>query len=266
VEADALRLRQILFNLLGNALKFTPKGGTILVETNSVSDGRSVVLTVTDNGPGIPDTLRSTLFRSLDDVAILSATDQKLGLPLSAWLASLHGGSLRYEPGPEGGSRFRLQLPVGTTDPAGTASTSFDRDRILGDESSSRGLSVLIAEDNTDIRETLAEYLEAMGYAVQTASNGNEAVAKASESTPDLILMDVQMPGMDGLDATRAIRRIPSLANTPIVVMTAFASGEDAERCREAGATSYVPKPIELRRLGRILSEYAGDPPSTIDA
>jgi CheY-like chemotaxis protein len=117
---------------------------------------------------------------------------------------------------------------------------------------------VLLAEDNPDIRESLCEFLEAKGCAVMVAANGQEAVDQALVRRPDLVLMDVQMPVMDGLAATRALRNIPTLEGLPIVVMTAFASGEDAERCRDAGATSYVPKPIELRRLDRILSEFVG--------
>ncbi len=118
--------------------------------------------------------------------------------------------------------------------------------------------TVLLAEDNPDIRESLCEFLEAKGCSVMLASNGREAVDQAMKRRPDLVLMDVQMPVMDGLEATRVLRSTASLEGLPIVVMTAFASGEDAERCREAGATSYVPKPIELRRLDRILSEFVG--------
>jgi len=267
IEADSLRLRQILLNLLGNALKFTPPGGTIELETQSLADGRTVLLTITDTGPGIPEQARADLFRSLDDVAILSGPNQKLGLPLAAWLASLHGGSLRHEPVITGGSRFLLRLPAGppARNPAESESDP-PSGHSEGPAQSGGSLRVLIAEDNLDIRETLCEFLEAKGCTVQVASNGLEAVAQAESMRPDLVLMDVQMPVMDGLAATRALRAIPSLADLPIVIMTAFASGEDAERCREAGATSYVPKPIELRRLGRILSEYAGLPSSGGDA
>jgi signal transduction histidine kinase/ActR/RegA family two-component response regulator len=253
VEADALRLRQILLNLLGNALKFSPPGGSVSIETELVPQGDAILLTITDSGPGISEEQRPNLFRSLDDVAILSQADLKLGLPLAAWLASLHGGSLRYEPAPGGGSRFRLRLPSSTPhpDPANDFTPS------PGSSEAECGLRVLIAEDNPDIRETLCEFLEAKGCQVTLASDGREAVEQASRVPLDLILMDVQMPNMDGLEATRRLRQIPASANLPIVVMTAFASGEDAERCLEAGATSYVPKPIELRRLARLLAEYS---------
>ena len=260
VQADALRLRQILLNLIGNALKFSPPGGSVSLETENVPEGDALVLTITDSGPGISEDQRPNLFRSLDDVAILSQADLKLGLPLAAWLASLHGGSLRYEPAPGGGSRFRLRLPRSPAPADPGSSPGADPASSPGSTEIDAGLRVLIAEDNPDIRETLCEFLEAKGCQVTLASDGREAVEQASRVPLDLVLMDVQMPNVDGLEATRRLRRIPATANLPIVVMTAFASGEDAERCLEAGATSYVPKPIELRRLARLLAEYSSIP------
>lgn len=257
VQADALRLRQILLNLLGNALKFSPPGGTVSVQTEIVANEDALVLTITDSGPGISEDQRPHLFRSLDDVAILNQSDLKLGLPLAAWLASLHGGSLRYEPAPGGGSLFRLRLPRASDASIPTATSSSDTFVASSRPDGGSGLRVLIAEDNPDIRETLCEFLEAKGCVVTLASDGREAVEQASKGTLDLVLMDIQMPHIDGLEATRRLRGSPQTANLPIVVMTAFASGEDAERCLEAGATSYMPKPIELRRLARLLSEYA---------
>lgn len=257
VDADALRLRQILLNLLGNALKFSPAGGSVAIESEFVRGEDALVLTITDSGPGISEAQRPNLFRSLDDVAILSQSDLKLGLPLAAWLASLHGGSLRYEPAPGGGSRFRLRLPRSAQ---GIDPVAAEADSAVATSSRSdveQGMRVLIAEDNPDIRETLCEFLEAKGCVVSLASDGKEAIEQASKGPLDLILMDVQMPHIDGLEATRRLRRSPLTAKLPIVVMTAFASGEDAERCLEAGATSYVPKPIELRRLARLLTEYS---------
>jgi len=258
VRADALRLRQILLNLLGNALQATPAGGYIELATEVSSTEAGIAISVSDSGPGVPEDVRPLLFRSLEDPGILSDPSGGIGLPLASWLASLHGGSLRHLERPGRGSCFVLQLP----------STE-----ILAPESRGPGIApstpdepllpsgdptVLLAEDNPDIRESLCEFLEAKGCTVLLAANGREAVDQATNRRPDLVLMDVQMPVMDGLEATRALRRNPSLEGLPIVVMTAFASGEDAERCREAGATSYVPKPLELRRLDRILSEFVG--------
>lgn len=257
VDADALRLRQILLNLLGNALKFSPAGSCVSIATEIVPDGNALLLTITDAGPGISEEQRPNLFCSLEDVAILNQADLKLGLPLAAWLASLHGGSLRYEPAPGGGSRFRLRLPRSTpiTNPSIPSRDDAPSSSASSEEES--GLRVLIAEDNPDIRETLCEFLEAKGCVVTLACDGREALEQAARVPLDLVLMDVQMPHLDGLEATRRLRRAPETANLPIVMMTAFASGGDAERCLEAGATSYVPKPIELRRLARLLSEYS---------
>lgn len=254
VEGDALRLRQILLNLLGNALHATPPGGAIEVAAEIAPGGQGISVSVCDNGPGVPEEIRPHLFRSLEDPGILSDLNGGIGLPLASWLATLHGGSLRHEQRQGRGSCFVLTLPAREISPSQPPpSPHADPDRALPDEP-----TVLLAEDNPDIRESLCEFLEAKGCAVMVAANGQEAVEQALARRPDLVLMDVQMPVMDGLAATRALRGIPSLEGLPIVVMTAFASGEDAERCRDAGATSYVPKPIELRRLDRILSEFVG--------
>ncbi len=258
VDGDALRLRQILLNLLGNALQATPPGGTIEIATELAPSGQGISISVCDNGPGVPEEIRPRLFRSLEDPGILSDLNGGLGLPLASWLATLHGGSLRHEPRQGRGSCFVLTLPskdLGATPQTGSSPQPSSQDpfRMLSDEP-----TVLLAEDNPDIRESLCEFLEAKGCSVMLASNGREAVDQAMKRRPDLVLMDVQMPVMDGLEATRVLRSTASLEGLPIVVMTAFASGEDAERCREAGATSYVPKPIELRRLDRILSEFVG--------
>lgn len=257
VEADALRLRQILLNLLGNAFKFSPAGSCVSLATEIVPEGDALILTITDSGPGISEEQRPNLFCSLEDVAILSQADLKLGLPLAAWLASLHGGSLRYEPAPGGGSRFRLRLPRSMPPPGISLSTPDDAPPSSSSSEGESGLRVLIAEDNPDIRETLCEFLEAKGCVVTLACDGREAFEQAQRTPLDLVLMDVQMPNLDGLEATRRLRKASATANLPIVMMTAFASGEDAERCLEAGATSYVPKPIELRRLARLLAEYS---------
>jgi len=247
IEADASRLRQVVLNLLENALRFTPPGGTVSIATDSV--GKNLVsISVSDSGPGIPEDQRSELFRSLDDVVLLSSGDPKMGLPLSAWIISLHGGTLRYESHPEGGSIFTIRLPTpfAPLDPIPLSSTLHEPAEQL----------VLIVEDNVDIRETLAEYIESLGYRVATAVNGCEALDAVERERPSLVLMDVQMPAMDGLEATKRLRADSANATLPILVMTAFASGEDAERCIDAGASGYLSKPVELRRLDRVIGEH----------
>lgn len=246
IEADASRLRQAVLNLLENALRYTPPRGTVSIATDSV-DSDHVSISVSDSGPGLDDAYRRELSRTLDDIELLSGDDPKLGLPLSAWIASLHGGSLRYESHSEGGSIFSIVLPTpfGPRDPASHVSSSDPSDHL-----------VLIVEDNIDIRETLAEYIESLGYRVNKAVNGLDALDAVGRERPDLVLMDVQMPSMDGLEATKRLRSDVSNSDIPILVMTAFASGEDAERCIDAGADGYLSKPVELRRLDRVINEH----------
>ncbi|MCB9496610.1 MAG: response regulator [Fibrobacteria bacterium] len=251
--ADALRLRQIVLNMLENTLRFTDPHGTVSLSMEASLDGSRTSILFTTSGPGIPEDLRGDLFRSLDDPAILAAPDQHLGLPLVGWLAALHDGTLHQETAPRGGTAFRITLPTGI-DSDSRPSPEVPPHRTPKPRPSDP--VILLAEDNPDIRETLCEFLEAQGCQVLLASNGNEAVQQANRQRPDLVLMDVQMPGMDGLEATRKLRENTDFSDLPIVIMTAFASGEDAERCRDAGATSYIPKPLELRRLGRILTEF----------
>jgi CheY-like chemotaxis protein len=126
---------------------------------------------------------------------------------------------------------------------------------MFGNAASRRPL-VLIAEDNADNLGLLLDYLSTKGFALITAENGREAVRLAAAQRPDLVLMDIQMPEMDGLQAIRLIRDDPSLAKTPIIALTALAMVGDRERCLAAGATDYVSKPVSLRQLNEIMRCY----------
>jgi CheY-like chemotaxis protein len=116
------------------------------------------------------------------------------------------------------------------------------------------GAGILLAEDNEANVMVIKEYLESHGYEIFTASNGAEAIVKAAEVSPALILMDIQMPQMDGLEATRRLRATPGFAAVPIIALTAFAMSGDRERCLEAGADEYMTKPVHLRKLHEMIS------------
>jgi signal transduction histidine kinase/CheY-like chemotaxis protein len=242
LTADELRLKQMLINLLSNAVKFTPAGGQIGLEVARDRQRGRVCFTVWDTGPGIPADEAERLFRPF--VQLDAGLDRKhegtgLGLALTYRLAELHGGSVALESEPGVGSRFSIHLPWREAEaeppplvrPGAAAPV------------------VLVAEDNEQNARLMSDYLGAKGCQVVLASSGAEALDRAKVHHPDVILMDVQMPGMDGLEATRRIRQEASLQRTPIIALTALAMPGDRQRCLDAGANDYQSKPVNLERL-----------------
>jgi len=259
--ADPRRLKQMLVNLLINAVKFTPPGGHATLEAKAVPAQGAVAFSVSDTGIGIsPEGLARlfTPFTQLDAGLNRSREGTGLGLTLVRRLAELHGGSVTAESNLGEGSKFTVLLPVTCcgAPPPETHETgqdlglSEDGDVSLPENS---GLRVLLAEDNEANIEAFSSYLVSKGFNVSVARNGIEAIGRATELHPDLILMDVQMPEMDGLSATRHIRKIPHLAKIPVVALTALAMPGDRERCIEAGMNAYLTKPVPLGALLRCM-------------
>ncbi|MEN9355267.1 MAG: hypothetical protein RL318_2592 [Fibrobacterota bacterium] len=250
LQADPVRLKQMLVNVLGNAVKFTPSGGEITLEVRSDKDRLHFV--VRDNGIGIHTQDQLRLFQpfvQLDNSLARIHAGTGLGLALVQRLAQAHGGTVSLESEPSFGTTVTISLPwegQSTPAPLQDESTASDpgHPRPRGDSP-----LVLLAEDNLDIRECVCEYLEGLGYRTLTASNGQEAIEAAWGNSPDIILMDVQMPLMDGLEATRRLRLDDRTKVTPIVAMTALAQDSDTLRCLEAGSTAYLAKPVRLKDL-----------------
>lgn len=251
LEADPVRLKQMLTNVLGNSIKFTPNGGEIFLEVRP--DERQIHFVVRDTGIGISSQDQARLFQpfvQLDNSLARIHAGTGLGLALVQRLANAHGGTVSLESAPSFGTTVTLSLPwEGQTtlflppeESSGSGTTGIPRS-VLDSP------LVLLAEDNVDIRECVCEYLEGLGYRIETAGNGLEALEKAAGETPDLILMDVQMPHMDGLEATRRLRQDPLFKDLPIIAMTALAQESDSQRCLEAGANTYLAKPVRLRDL-----------------
>ena len=243
IEIDGLRIKQVLLNLLSNAVKFTPTGGRVGVE--AVRDGRCVAVTVWDTGIGIPKSKQARLFQPFEQVDSSLTREQSgtgLGLALSRRLVELHGGRIDLHSSPGEGSRFTVRLPIITVTDGQEidAPLSVDGEIIGGTE----GATVLLVEDNTLNRRVMTDYLEASGYTVLYAGDGIEAIAQAESALPDVILMDIQLPVMDGLTATRTIKSRPELEHIPIVALTALAMAGDADRCLEAGCDAYLSKPV----------------------
>jgi len=255
VNADERRLKQMIVNLLTNAVKFTPSGGKIGLKVYGDKLNQQVWFTVWDTGIGILKEDQARLFRPFVQVNSSRVRDvggTGLGLALVAEMARLHGGTVSLESEPGKGSRFSFTLPwsdlpgaVGSSKKTGqTGSLTFP-----SKNTPEKKQTILLVEDTETAVMPARDYLEAKGYHVVVAQNGQEGINIASQIKPDLILMDVQMPVMDGLEAMRRLRAQAEFRDTPIIALTAYAMDEDRERCLAAGATDYVSKPYKLRLL-----------------
>lgn len=255
--ADERRLKQMLVNLLGNAVKFTPENGRLGLEVHGDEEANKISFTVWDKGIGIRDEDLLRLFQpfvQLDSGLARETTGTGLGLVLVAQMARLHGGGINAVSEPENGSRFTIVLPW---EPA-LAMDAATRMKITGkfraiklDEKNQP--IILLVEDTKEVTMMVKDYLELAGYKVVTAQDGVDAIVQAKLVRPDLILMDVQMPRMDGLEATRKLRSEPDFRYTPIIALTALAMPSDRERCLEAGMDEYISKPINLKALIKII-------------
>ncbi|MDQ2764336.1 MAG: response regulator, partial [Pseudomonadota bacterium] len=246
--ADPTRLRQVLVNLLGNAIKFTA-AGTIEVRLRRAAEGERIRMEVVDTGPGIQPEHRDKLFRSferLDGNALRSVEGAGLGLALSARLVILMGGRLSHDDNPDGGSIFWLELPVGNGVASSSAATSGRPDA----QRPARALRVLVVDDVSMNRDIASSFLRAAGHHVASAESGEEAIEAIENTDFDVVLMDVRMPGMDGLEATRRIRSSTGpRRRVPIIAVTAQAFTEQVAECRAAGMDGHLGKPFDQDRL-----------------
>jgi PAS domain S-box-containing protein len=262
LRADARRLKQMLVNLLSNAIKFTPEGGLVGLLVEADDFAKVVQFTVWDNGIGIATKDLPKLFRpftQLDSGLSRQQAGTGLGLALVQRMADLHGGSVSVESTPGQGSRFTIILPwvIKPLDamPSRKRTTGLLRGRTQPLTSlqvaSGTPPLILLADDNETNVNTYSDYLQAKGFQVAVAHNGEEAIQMAEKFTPDLILMDIQMPGVNGLEATRRIRRHPNqrIATIPVIALTALAMSGDRELCLGAGANEYLSKPVSLAVL-----------------
>jgi len=254
--ADKPAVKQILVNLLNNAVKFTPRNGQVSLELQGDEISRSANIRVMDSGIGIPEQEWDNLFKpfvQIDGGLSRQHDGTGLGLALVYRLVELHGGSVRVESEIGKGSTFTVSLPWQENDKAPTILDDDDTTTAVNKDIKGRdtGAVVLVAEDNESNIVTIQSGLTAYGYQVIAAREGGEAIERALEIKPALIIMDIQMPGMDGLEATKQIRAAADeqLAKTPIIALTALAMPSDKKRCLEAGANVYLTKPINIKRL-----------------
>jgi PAS domain S-box-containing protein len=260
IWADERRLKQVLVNLLSNAVKFTPENGKLGLEAQADREEKRIMITVWDHGIGISESDLTRLFRpfvQLDSGLAREAPGTGLGLALVAQMVRLHGGSVAVESQPGEGSRFTVILPwepALATD-AMLRMKSTGKFRAIRPDAKDRPI-ILLVEDTKEVTMMIVDYLEVAGYQVITASDGPTGIEQAKRAHPALILMDIQLPGMDGLEVTRRLRADPDFRTIPIIALTALAMRGDRERCLAAGATDYLAKPVSLKKLVQMIEEY----------
>ncbi len=262
IMADERRLKQILVNLLNNAVKFTHVGGEIGLEVNGIPQERTVEFVVYDTGIGIPESAIRQLFEpfmQVDGSLSRQYGGTGLGLTLVSRLVEMHEGVVEVDSTEGKGSRFTISLPWREPQRGDSADTYFNSFADQAVPSEARGAKILLAEDREANVLTLLDYLNIKGFEVLVARNGLEAVKMTSDYQPDIILMDIQMPEMNGLEAIQHIRANAAVQAIPIIALTALAMPGDRERCIAAGANDYVSKPVSLRQLVQTIEKHLSE-------
>ena len=259
VSGDPVRIEQVICNLVQNAIKYTPRGGRIRLIVERQGD--EAVIRVGDTGVGITAEMLPRIFEPFTQVESSRTRSEGglgLGLPLVRSLVELHGGTVEaFSDGPGKGSELTVRLPLraGETAPrparrparAASASTAGD----------TPVLRILVVEDNLDGRESLRDLLEIWGHEVELAEDGAEGVEKALASQPDVALVDIGLPGLDGNEVARRIRAELGAAppdRVELIAMTGYGQPEDRRRALQAGFDSYLVKPVDPAHLGRLLA------------
>jgi CheY-like chemotaxis protein/anti-sigma regulatory factor (Ser/Thr protein kinase) len=267
VRGDENKLRQILVNLLGNAIKFTHAGEVGLrVKIDKVEDKKYLLrFTVSDTGVGLAADVRKLIFdpfTQADNSTTKNYGGTGLGLAISARLVKMMGGEIWVESEPGRGSQFHFTAQLaGDHEVVGTPLAEV-APAAQPDSAPARGLApslrVLLAEDNAVNRKVVTSLLEKRGHQVLVATTGKEALAALEKGTFDLVLMDVQMPEMDGFEATRRIRLSEqgTAFHQWIIALTAYAMSSDRTKCLEAGMDGYLTKPLSALALDQVLESY----------
>jgi len=247
VNADPTRLAQIITNVLDNAIKFTPSGGSVDVDV--LREEQQAILRVTDTGVGIAAEMLSRifeLFTQAEPAMDRSPGGLGVGLTLTRRLVDMHGGTITAESEGRGrGARFTMRLPVETADTPLLAPEVVRRDR---------SRSILIVEDNADARDSLRLLLESLGHTVLEASNGLDGLSLALDHQPEVILIDLGLPGLDGYEVARALRASADGHGPVLIAITGYGQAEDRRRSKEAGFDAHLVKPVSHLVLSNLIS------------
>jgi two-component system, sensor histidine kinase len=248
--ADVMRLRQIIANLVSNAIKFTEHGSVdVHVDTTPAAPGLRLTVQVRDTGIGMSEQSMSRLFQPFvqaDSSTTRTHGGTGLGLVISARLAEAMGGSISVESVPDEGSCFRFDILAATSD---TPSATFEAQARSDTAGMNARLRILLVEDNKVNQTVALKMLGKLGYEAEVAENGAEAIDRVKGSSFDLVLMDLQMPVLDGIEATRAIRSLAGSRQPRIVALTANAFDSDRAACIAAGMDGFIAKPFQLQDL-----------------
>jgi signal transduction histidine kinase len=257
VDADRARLAQAFANLLSNAAKYTDPGGQI--EVRAVSDNGTAVVSIRDSGIGIaPQRLESVfeMFSQEEPALTRARGGLGIGLALTRRLVQLHGGDISASSeGPGKGSVFRVWMPLAGTIVDDAPGASQQR------PASAEGrLRVLVADDNRDAAETLSLLLEVMGHEVKTVHDGQAAVEAAASFDPEVVLLDIGMPGLNGYDTCRRIRAGAGGARRTVVAVTGWGQPHDVQSAHDAGFDRHLVKPVDMDALMQLISERVAAP------
>ena len=248
VHADAVRMEQVVMNLLSNALKFTSSGGRISVRL--VTEGELAVLTVDDNGRGIAPAFLPHVFDMFEQEERGPSRREGglgIGLGLAREMVLLQGGEiLAASPGPGLGATFTLHMPIHER------SGFVALDEAPEDRNPLAGLRILVVDDDPDAIETFGMLLGLQGAVVTTASSGAEALRLCDSASFDLIISDIGMPMMDGSQLIATLRRRPATERVPAIALTGYGRPQDVQAALTAGFTAHVTKPVDMERLRRL--------------
>ncbi len=256
VYGDAVRLEQVFTNLLNNAARYTPRGGQICV--NARRDGDGAIISVRDNGIGIlPDMLPRLfdMFAQERRIAIGAQEGLGIGLHLVQRLVKMHGGSVEaHSGGKDQGTEIVVRLPLSQTQTSAIGAAPDSTAAPESTASASRPMRVLVVDDNHDAGEVLAMLLESMGFEARAVDSGPAALAALPDYQPNVILMDIGMPGMSGYDVARHIREQPQYEDIKLVALTGWGQEKDRRLSRESGFDHHLTKPVDFKVLKSLIT------------
>lgn len=255
LDADLTRLAQVISNLLNNAARYTPEGGRIALSLQRAGD--DAVITVSDNGVGIPADMQSKvfdLFTQIDQHDGRARGGLGIGLALVRRLVAMHGGSIAVEsPGIGRGSRFTVRIPIAAAAPLPPIEAAAP----CQSAPACRSLKVLVVDDNEAVAEAVGFMLEEIGHTYRLVADGRDALAAAEAFRPDVIVLDIGLPVMDGYAVCRAFRQSDRFKALPIIAQTGWGRERDKDQASAAGFDHHLVKPVTLAQLERLLAGIA---------